>query len=413
MGAINIGAKNGGKVKVVAPDNPAVGTEARLPDHSGTLATIEDVNRISDLGNYMPKAGGTFTGGVGISWKVPGYLVESFSVSDNHDNKVLSIWNNGSVQTKFKDFKENDLVTKAYVDRRADGSYVACEQFWTNASWNIDNMVDAVVSQIKVHNDRTALVLNKNGTDTNIIMDWENELAPYPSYFGIKIDDKIHFVEVEFTGRGGQNNRGYNFKILSHNLPETVANDTVVGICPNYKPESLTVADYQNFMPDGGTLTGDVTYNGATTSSNHIATKVYVDNAINAVPQGLGELYTLQTNNNSYLFSNGLDAPTDTSFRTGSTSMQYNKEFHFKKLYAPDGTNAYLKDYEATPSTMLEIYNRGVLLVRTTIKDYKASTRGNNSMMFYVSGSSASVHNYSSLENNNYYQIILTNMRKK
>ena len=49
MGAINIGAKNGGRVKVVAPDNPAVGTEAILPKESGTLATIEDVNRITKL----------------------------------------------------------------------------------------------------------------------------------------------------------------------------------------------------------------------------------------------------------------------------------------------------------------------------------------------------------------------------
>ena len=49
MGAINIGAKNGGKVKVVAPDNPAVGTEAILPKKSGTLATLEDIAHIADL----------------------------------------------------------------------------------------------------------------------------------------------------------------------------------------------------------------------------------------------------------------------------------------------------------------------------------------------------------------------------
>ena len=192
-----------------------------------------------DASTLMPKAGGVFTGGVGISWKMPGALTESFTVSDNDDNKVVTIWNNGSVQTTFKNFKDNDLVTKAYVDKKTDRTSVTCEQNWNNASWNIDNMVDALVSQIKVHNDRTALVLNKNGTDTDIIMDWEKELAPYPSYFGIKIDNKIHYVEVEFTGKGGSNNRGYNFKILDHNLPETVANDTVVGICANYTHQTL------------------------------------------------------------------------------------------------------------------------------------------------------------------------------
>ena len=144
-----------------------------------------------------------------------------------------------------KTFRDNDLVTKKYVDGKTDREAVTCEQNWFNASWNIDNMVDALVSQIKVHNDRTALVLNKNGIDTTITKNWENELAPYPSYLGIKIDEEIHFVEVEFTGKGGTNNRGYNFKILAHNLPETVENDTVVGICASYTPEPLTVADYQ------------------------------------------------------------------------------------------------------------------------------------------------------------------------
>jgi hypothetical protein len=47
MGAINIGARNGGRVKVVAPDNPAVGTEVTLPSKSGTLATLEDIEQLS------------------------------------------------------------------------------------------------------------------------------------------------------------------------------------------------------------------------------------------------------------------------------------------------------------------------------------------------------------------------------
>ena len=49
MGAINIGARNGGRVKVVAPDSPDVGAEATLPKHSGTLATLEDISSLTDL----------------------------------------------------------------------------------------------------------------------------------------------------------------------------------------------------------------------------------------------------------------------------------------------------------------------------------------------------------------------------
>jgi hypothetical protein len=61
---------------------------------------------------------------------------------------------------------------------------------------------------------------------------------------------------------------------------------------------------------------------------------------------------------------------------------------------------------------MFEIYERGVLQLRTSIKNFIASDRGNNSMMFDVSGTGASVHNYSSLVSNNSYQVILTNMVK-
>jgi hypothetical protein len=368
MGAINVGARNGGKVKVVAPDSPAIGTEAVLPDHSGTLATIEDVDRITDLGNYMPKAGGMFTGGVGISWKVPGAITESFTVIDNDNNKVVKILNNGSVQTTFKNFKDNDLVTKAYVDKKTDRTSVTCEQNWNNASWNIDNMVDALVSQIKVHNDRTALVLNKNGTDTNIIMDWEKELAPYPSYFGIKIDNKIHYVEVEFTGKGGSNNRGYNFKILDHNLPETVANDTVVGICANYTPDPLTVADY--IPPTLHTITS-------------------FGETIKYVP---------------------LKSLVSSEFSASSADMATNTEFYFWKMYNLEGKNAYAQDFEVTESTMLEIWKGGNLVVKTGIKEWVvydgADVKATTSLTKPITHSQ-------NLNTNDKYGVIISGLKKK
>ena len=168
------------------------------------------------------------------------------------------------------------------------------------------------------------------------------------------------------------------------------------------------------FAVYGGTQ-ANAKYTGAITENKHLVNKAYVDNQIAAIPAPTESptLYTLQTSGNSYTFSNGLDAPSDTSFRTASTSLQYNKEFHFKKLYDHNGGNAFLKDYQATPSTMLEIYNRGVLLLKTTIKNYRTSDRSATSVMFNVSGMAASVHNYSSLVNNSTYQVVLTNMEKK
>ena len=49
-------------------------------------------------------------------------------------------------------------------------------------------------------------------------------------------------------------------------------------------------------------------------------------------------------------------------------------------------------------------------MVKTTIKNWKASSRSSQSIMFDVSGNSASVHNYGSLSNNSYYQVVLTGL---
>ena len=49
MGAINIGSRGGGNVKVSAPYGAKSGTEVTLPKHNGTLATLEDISSLTDL----------------------------------------------------------------------------------------------------------------------------------------------------------------------------------------------------------------------------------------------------------------------------------------------------------------------------------------------------------------------------
>ena len=49
MGAINIGSKGGGNVKVSAPDGAKAGTQVLLPKKDGTLATLEDIKDLTDL----------------------------------------------------------------------------------------------------------------------------------------------------------------------------------------------------------------------------------------------------------------------------------------------------------------------------------------------------------------------------
>ena len=49
MGAINIGSRGGGNVKLKAPDGAKSSTEVILPKKPGTLATLEDISSLTDL----------------------------------------------------------------------------------------------------------------------------------------------------------------------------------------------------------------------------------------------------------------------------------------------------------------------------------------------------------------------------
>ena len=154
-----------------------------------------------------------------------------------------------------------------------------------------------------------------------------------------------------------------------------------------------------------------VNYRGKITAAKNIATKEYVDNSI---VSATGELYTLSTCGNHYTFNNGLDAPTNTSFRTDTSSHSSLKEFHFKQLWTSENEIALLNaNWQPTPSTVLELYIRAELVMKTTIKDWKTSTRNNNCVMFNLSGSQPCTHLHGYLYNNSTYEVILTNMRKK
>ena len=154
-----------------------------------------------------------------------------------------------------------------------------------------------------------------------------------------------------------------------------------------------------------------INYRGKITAAKNIATKEYVDNSI---VSATGELYTLSTCGNHYTFNNGLDAPTNTSFRTDTSSHSSLKEFHFKQLWTSENEIALLNaNWQPTPSTVLELYIRAELVMKTTIKDWKTSTRNNNCVMFNLSGSQPCTHLHGYLYNNSTYEVILTNMRKK
>ena len=159
-----------------------------------------------------------------------------------------------------------------------------------------------------------------------------------------------------------------------------------------------------------GASTDAINYRGKITSNKNIVTKEYVDNSI---VSATGELYTLSTCGNHYFFNNGLDAPTLESFRTDTTSIVANREYHFKQLWTSEGESVLLKAYYVpTPSTVFEVYINAELVLKTTIKDWQTSTRSGNCIMFAPSGPKPCTNGSGYLYNNSVYQVILTNMKK-
>ena len=153
-----------------------------------------------------------------------------------------------------------------------------------------------------------------------------------------------------------------------------------------------------------------VNYEGKIETDTNLVNKKYVDDKIVSAS---GELYTLTTCGNHYTYSNGSDAPDFTNFRTASGSMEYNTEFHFKQLWTHENYGGLLKgNWEPTPSTMFELYIRAKLILKTTIKDWKTSTRSGNCIMFSPSGPQPMTHEHTSFFHNSTYEVVLTNMRK-
>ena len=140
------------------------------------------------------------------------------------------------------------------------------------------------------------------------------------------------------------------------------------------------------------------------TDNNHLVTKLYVDNSA---------LHTLHSGGNTFKFNSSSNAPNDNYFTTVSSLTSSNKEWHFKNLWDTGGTSIQCKNYEATSGSILEIWEGTSLLVKTSIRDYKTSTRGSSAVQFICSGYKPTVYDAVYLDTAKIYRVFLTNMKKK
>ena len=159
-----------------------------------------------------------------------------------------------------------------------------------------------------------------------------------------------------------------------------------------------------NILAVNGGTAPSAKYYGRMTDNNHLVTKLYVDNSA---------LHTLHSGGNTFKFNSSSNAPNDNYFTTVSSLTSSNKEWHFKNLWGTAGGSVLCKDYEATTGSILEIWEGTKLLVKTSIKDWKTSTRGNTAMMFNCAGYKPTVYDAVYLDTAKVYSIFLTNMKKK
>ena len=159
-----------------------------------------------------------------------------------------------------------------------------------------------------------------------------------------------------------------------------------------------------NILAVNGGSTPAVKYHGRITDTHHLVTKEYVDNHA---------LHTLHSGGNTFKFNSSSNAPNDNYFTTVSSLTSSNKEWHFKNLWDYTGGSIQCKNYQATVGSTFELWEGQTLLVKTVIKDWKTSTRGNTSMMFNCAGYKPTIYGAVYLDTNKIYSVILTNMKKK
>ena len=159
---------------------------------------------------------------------------------------------------------------------------------------------------------------------------------------------------------------------------------------------------------NGGTGPG-AKYEGRITDEKHLVNKEYVDSRA-----GGGGLITLASPGGGYKYvSSSSTPPSMGQFSANDNNTANNTNWHFYNMHDNNNLSVMCKDYEKTDTTMLEIWNQGSLRVRTTLKAWQPSSRSPTCMQAICSGGKPSTALGATLASNSYYDIIITNLRKK
>ena len=155
-------------------------------------------------------------------------------------------------------------------------------------------------------------------------------------------------------------------------------------------------------------------YRGEMTEDTNLVNKLYVDNAIkdNAGANSETNLHTLTSAGNTIKYVPASKSLNFGEFGATSANMGSNKNFYFYKLYSANGATVDVKNYEATESTMLEIWTNGELVVKTALHDWQQSSYSSADIQAKISGFKV-MTSAGNLNTSANYGVVLSGLKKK
>jgi len=448
MGAINIGSRGGGNVKVSAPDMAKAGTEVTLPKKDGTLATLEDIKDLTDLDvkalteiidqveenkqdiveleEEIDALAPTFDRGH-WDFKAPA------NPTDSPEEATYFILNEaGTVATEFSQANEilfhNDDATEASHTWAGveEGQYI--EMFDAEDGEFLLAEIDEVTLELD-YAKFTVTVKQSEGGPAGMPPNFDEEhrvrikifeipevdvSTLMPKSGGTFTGQVVHTKEIHTKPAG--TTRFVTLKAFPPKDPETDEWDYTskfgINVDLDHGNSGTNSFKFSNRAGDMLVMNGGSNpagkYYGAMTEDKHLVNKAYVDS------KSGGGLMTLASPGGGFQYLSSQSSPpsfNQFSARYGDTGS--NKEWHFYNLYDNMGLSVMAKDYEKTDTTMLEIWNQGSLRVRTTLRAWATSPRSATCMQAICSGPKPSTALGATISSSSYYDIIITNLRKK
>ena len=102
-----------------------------------------------------------------------------------------------------------------------------------------------------------------------------------------------------------------------------------------------------------------------------------------------------------------------TQWATDTNNPETAKIYYFYKLHDHTGDEVQLNNYKTTPSTMLEIWKQGSLIVKTSLVAFEESSFSSADTQARVSGLNVTTHADELFDGTSNYGIVITNLQLK